>query len=169
MFRFLKNRRWLIRKLCKAWGLSWAEWFLLVRASGLFLAVALGLKLLPFETLLARLGGRGRVKGERPGGHPISVERVAYIVELASRYHMLKPTCLKKAIVLYRILRTRGVAVELVVGVTKAEGQLKAHAWVDHRGQVISGGAAVDRYLPVGWFGGGEATGKRLARQRQTP
>ena len=159
----------LTRKLRKAWALSRAEWLLLIRASGLLLAVELGLKLLPFKTLLALLRGSGVMKGERPVGHPVSLGRMAYLVEVASHYHVLEPTCLKKALVLYRLLRRRGMAVELVVGVTKAEGKFEAHAWLEHRGQVIGEGPAVDRYAPLRCFNGGDVLAKDIRGRRQTP
>ena len=163
----LRDRRWLTRKLRKAWVLPWTEWLFLIQASVLLPAVALGLKLLPFKTLLALLQDRGTVESDALGKRIVNPERAASLVEVASRYHMLKPTCLQKALVLYRLLRRKGVEVELIIGVTKAKGALEAHAWLEYHGRVILGGQ-VERYAPLHWFDGGEALAKSIVRQRQT-
>lgn len=144
-----RGRGWLTEKLRRARALSAAEWLLLIQASSLLLAVEPGLKLLPFKTLLALLqqtgaaGQAGRLEGA------VSPDRVAYLVEVASRYHVLKPTCLKKALVLYRLLRRRGVEVELVIGVRRAEERLEAHAWVQHGRRAVGGGREAERHAPL--------------------
>lgn len=164
-----KGRGWLIGKLRKASrALSRSDWLLIMQASGLLLAVELGLKLVSFKTLMALLQGRGSVSGEGPSADPVNPERVAYLVEVASRYHMLKPTCLKKALVLYGLLRRRGIEVDLVVGVRKAEGRLEGHAWVKHDGQVIGGGPVGERYTPLHRFEGGEALARTIRRLRRS-
>ena len=164
----LRHRRRLTRRLRKAWTLPWADWCLLLQASGLFLAVELAVKLLSFKTLMIFLQRGGSVDGDALGESPVSPEHVAYLVEVASRYHVLKPTCLKKALVCYRLLRKKGVEVELVVGAMKGESGLEAHAWLEHHGRVILGGS-VEGYAPLRWFDGAAALARNIERQRQTP
>ena len=163
-----RHSRWLTRRLRKAWALSWADWCLLLQASSFFLAVELGVKLLPFKTLMVLLQRRGSVEGDELGQSTVSSDRVAYLVEVASRYHVLTPTCLKKALVCYRLLRKKGVEVELVVGATKVESGLAAHAWLEHHGRVILGGP-VEEYAPLRWFDSGEALARNIARRKHTP
>jgi hypothetical protein len=43
-------------------------------------------------------------------------------------------TCLRRALVLQRLLAARGHAVSLNVGVRRQHGALEAHAWIEHRG-----------------------------------
>jgi hypothetical protein len=164
----LRDKRWLTCKLCKAWALSWGDWLYILQASGLLVAVELGLKLVPLKTLMALLQGRGSGAEERPSEEAVSFERMAYLVEVAARYHVLKLACLQKALVLYRLLQRQRVEVDLVIGVMKAEERLAAHAWLEYRGQVIGGGP-VDAYAPLRRFDGGEALARNLERQRQTP
>lgn len=43
-------------------------------------------------------------------------------------------TCLRRALVLQRILARAGHAVVLVIGVRRSDGELQAHAWIEHGG-----------------------------------
>lgn len=43
-------------------------------------------------------------------------------------------TCLRRALVLQRLLAARGHRVTLQVGVRREQGALQAHAWLEHRG-----------------------------------
>ena len=158
------DRGWLTRKLRKAWALSWAEWRFLLQASGLFIAVEVGLKLLPFKSLLTLLEGRGSVGGEGRCEDRVGFHREARLVEVASRYHVLKPTCLKRALVLYGLLRRKGIAVELVIGATKAGGKLEAHAWLEHQGLVTLGGPEGEQYAPLHHVGGWETSPENIGR-----
>jgi hypothetical protein len=94
---------------------------------------------------------------------------MAYLVEITARYHVLKFTCLQKALVLYRFLKRKGVEVELVIGVMKAEERLVAHAWLEYHGRVIGGGPAVDRYAPLHGGDSRQSLAKVIASERQTP
>lgn len=124
----------MLRKLHKAWALSWADWRLLVNISALLLKVRVLLKLFPFKVVMRRLSGTAG-----PQNEALSPDWAAYLLELASRYHVLTPTCLEKALVLCSILRTRGITAELTIGTRKENGQFHAHAWVEHQGQIIMG------------------------------
>jgi len=165
----LRTKRRLPGKLRKAWALSWRDWLCLLRASGLLLAVELGLKCIPLKTLMALLQGRGVGVVAEPSGEAGSCERLAYCVEVAARYHVLQFSCLQKALVLYRLLHRQGIAVELVIGVRKADERLAAHAWLAYHGRVIGGGPAVDCYAPLHSCDSGEALAKGRAREKATP
>jgi hypothetical protein len=137
-------------KLRKALELSASDWLTIVQATGWFAAVEIGLRLLKVRTLLNILGGKKEDK-RRPGSDRVrpSLERTAYCVEIASRFHALHPTCLKKALVLYAMAARNGVQVRLILGTAKTGGKLDAHAWVEHQGRVILGGPGSERYLPL--------------------
>ncbi|OFV94540.1 MAG: hypothetical protein A3H28_11795 [Acidobacteria bacterium RIFCSPLOWO2_02_FULL_61_28] len=138
-------------KLAKARDLSRGEWLLLLQSSVFLPAVRCGLKLLPFKTVMALFAGKqslDALDGKRVRSDRIRPDRLAYLVEVASCHHFLKPTCLEKALLLIRILRQRGLEADLRIGTAKTDGRFEAHAWVEHRGQVLLGGP-VERYSPL--------------------
>ncbi len=57
-------------------------------------------------------------------------------VHLASRYHPTL-TCLRRALVLWYLLRRQRLAAELHIGTRFHEGEFQAHAWVDCDGQIV--------------------------------
>lgn len=136
-------------KLRKAFALSPSDWILVAQAAAWFAVVEIGLRVLKLRTLPTIFQNHkpaNRVEGDRPG---VSPARVRYCVELASRFHPLHPTCLKKALVLYAMLTRRGVNARVIVGAAKSDSKLDAHAWIEHQGQVILGGPATDQYAPL--------------------
>ena len=135
-------------KLAKARELSGAEWLLLLKVWAFLPVVRLGVKLLPFKTLVSLFPGKQSLDGQGTQKDTPAPDRLAYLVEVASRHHLLKPTCLEKSLVLYGILRRRRVEADLRIGTTKKDGRFQAHAWVEHRGQVLQGGP-VERYSPL--------------------
>ena len=135
-------------KLAKARELSGAEWLLLLKVSALLPVVRLGGKLLPFKTLVSLFSGNQSLDGQGTRKDRPAPDRLAYLVEVASRHHLLKPTCLEKSLVLYGILRRKHVEAALRIGTTKKDGRFEAHAWVEHRGQVLLGGP-VEHYSPL--------------------
>lgn len=144
----LNESQGLSVKLRKAGQLSASDWLLLMRAMGWFVVVELGLRLFALKTLLAILERGGRSGEMRTGRGSASPDRAAYCVELASRLDPFDATCLKKALVLYALLKRKGVDVRLVIGATKAGRKLDAHAWLEHQGRVIIGESS-DPYAPL--------------------
>lgn len=73
-------------------------------------------------------------------------ERIAWLVEAAARHGLLRgrlqPTCLRKSLVLYRLLRERGCQPRLVIGARSAAdhsgpARFRAHAWVEFQGRLL--------------------------------
>lgn len=83
--------------------------------------------------------------GERPGsgegggiGEGDEAGRVARSVARACRLVPWDPSCLVRALALERLLRRRGLeAARVRVGVRREGGDFAAHAWVEHRGEVV--------------------------------
>jgi hypothetical protein len=146
-----------VPRLCKALRLSASDWLLIVQATLWFAVVELGLRLLQLRAVLAILHGENRSDRNslsQPSGVASgNPERSGYCVELASRFHPLHPTCLKKALVLYALLTRRGFDVQLLIGAAKArtntEAKLDAHAWLEYEGRVILGGPGRERYATL--------------------
>jgi Transglutaminase-like superfamily len=127
----------LTRALHKASTLSRGDWGVLARAMGLLPAVSVGLRLVGLRRMIALGEMRTAVSRRRGGDDPGNFARTAWLVEIAGRYCLPRPTCLAKALVVFTLLKRRGLPAELVIGVSKTQGLLEGHAWVE------LGGAAV--------------------------
>jgi Transglutaminase-like superfamily len=64
--------------------------------------------------------------------------RTAWLVQVAARFCAGRESCLAQSLVLWWLLRQRGLVSELRVGVRKRGGQLQAHAWVEYRDLVLN-------------------------------
>lgn len=62
----------------------------------------------------------------------------ARLVNAASRHTLFTNTCLHRSLALWWLLRRRGIDCELRVGARKRDAALEAHAWVEHRGVIVS-------------------------------
>lgn len=58
-------------------------------------------------------------------------EEVARWVDAAYRRSPFSPTCLTRSLVLYRILRARGIPCRLQIGLRKENAILEGHAWIE--------------------------------------
>jgi len=139
-----------VPRLRKALDLSASDWVLIAQATLWFAAVEFGLRFLPLRTVLAQLHHQ-RPSGQETCGPTSAIpERAAYCVELASRLYPFRPTCLKKALVLYSLLNRRGFDVQVQLGAARDSGRLEAHAWVEHQGRIILGAPTPGRYATLG-------------------
>ena len=69
----------------------------------------------------------------------------AKMVKLAIRHGPYRATCLPESLVLWALLRRRGVPVELRIGTRVDSNEFKAHAWVEIQGAVINDASDVQR------------------------
>lgn len=123
-------------KLHAARSLSFEEWKLFWQAWFLLLAVDIGLRLLPFHRLQAWL--RGRVtnqEGIEPSGAEAVIEQTWRIVNIAARNHLYAMTCLRRALVMQKILAGHNIQAELRFGFIKKDNGLNAHAWIEYGGR----------------------------------
>jgi hypothetical protein len=99
------------------------------------LAIELGLRLTSVSTLLARL--------DRIEQSCWSASSPSYRLDrfAAAAYRLLPigSTCLRESLVLYALLRRRGAAPKLRLGVNKEAGRLAAHAWIECTGLTTGG------------------------------
>ena len=135
------------------------------------LAIRLGLWLLPFRTVLGLLerviklpGARACTDGE--------AEWLSRVVSAVSR-GLPQATCLTQALALQAMLQRRNWPATLRLGVARdGNGRFIAHAWVECEGQVLIGGAELERYAVMPTLGasrpGGEPSplASRSVRQR---
>lgn len=102
---------------------------------------------------LAVLDGLAIGTSESPVA-PAQVERARHLSNLVARTAGAlpwRPTCLRQALALRRMLRRRGVPCAIHLGVTGVEG-FAAHAWVTVGTVVILGGAGLPRYTELARF-----------------
>jgi hypothetical protein len=127
---------------------------LLLRAWWHLLLVDVSLRFLPVTLLLRRTGLRQN--GVSPG---VPLERIGWLLGVARRYSPVRTTCLKEALVLARAMRAEGLDAAVRIGVARRDGGLRAHAWVEHHGQVVFGAAETGVYTVLA-----AASGRRDAR-----
>lgn len=70
---------------------------------------------------------------------------ICRLVGMASRHGLCAATCLRQALVLWFLLRRRGMPAELRIGVRKTAEGLEAHAWVESDGRVLDGTDSMSR------------------------
>jgi hypothetical protein len=114
---------------------------------GWLLIADLALRWLPYrraESLLTK--GLNR-KARRPSAGEIAA--LAAQVDAVARYHLYPMQCLRRALVLRRVLHARGVATDLRFGVCKEEDRLVAHAWLEHEGRSLDPNPATKGYVTL--------------------
>jgi Transglutaminase-like superfamily len=146
--------------LARTRALTGQEWLVLLEAAALTPVAAMAVRGLPLPKAVAfvRVVNFGRCVSPlaRTDTPLLALDRLSTLVEWsASRFGA---RCLVQAIVLQATLRSRGVRSDLVVGAAPGEAAqtlegsslraLVAHAWVEHEGSVLMGGAEV-QYVPL--------------------
>ena len=141
------------RSIGRFFRLSWRRRLLLVEAAAWLGIARLAVLLLPFRWLAPRFG---RKMAESPASDPREADvgrRVAWAVRIASRHTPWHNKCLGEAIAGKAMLRRRGVASTLYLGLAKAEsGGLEAHAWLRCGSRILTGGGLSQSYTVVATF-----------------
>ncbi|HSH95784.1 MAG TPA: lasso peptide biosynthesis B2 protein [Roseimicrobium sp.] len=118
------------------------------------------LVLLPLTALTIRVFGlnatRALLTGKLPmKPHPTQPSReevigVVRLVRIARRYHSRWTNCLTHSLVLWLMLRRRGVAAEIRIGTQyDSAHRFSAHAWVEWEGLILNDSQDVGiRYAP---------------------
>ena len=127
-------------------ALNSADRRLILEAAALLSVVSIGLRICRFRQLRDMLTWFGP-----PVGHPNtrprlpapnSADRVAWAISAVTRTRQRSMTCLVRALATETMLRRRGIASDLRLGV-RNDGDpadpLKAHAWIECDGLVVMG------------------------------
>jgi len=106
-------------------------------------AIGAALHLLDFKRVLELLARLVPAPSEpQPAGAASSssdeAQRIARLVSIAANHGPYRATCLRQSLALWWVLRRRGIAAELRIGVRKDGGELQSHAWVEHAGQALN-------------------------------
>lgn len=146
----------IARKLGRLHALGTEERRALVQGWVLLAVLQPGLRILPFKRLMRLLAAGG----PRPAARSPSPERLAFLVDLAARYQWPAPTCLVKSLAVYALLVRRGLDAGIVIGASKKDGRLDAHAWPEHMGRPLTDASTRSRYEPlIRWRRGTDGLG----------
>jgi hypothetical protein len=110
-------------------ALSRSDWQLLAEAVAGAVALEVGLRVFPFNRLLTWFDGSHREHGST--APEIGYDACRRAVDRAYQWMPVSQTCLKHSLVLYRLLRRRGLAVRFRLGVRRDRESIGAHAWVE--------------------------------------
>ncbi len=141
-----------LKRKAESWNsLSKSDRGLLVSAVFLLPIVATSLKTVGLQRTQSWLA-RNALAPMRPATEQTraDVRRAVHIVAAACRRHPVRSSCLPRTIVLWGLLRRRGIGGDLRIGVRyDTQGQFEAHAWLEWNGEVLNDAADVARqYLP---------------------
>ena len=123
-------------KLAKLRALSWPERRTLLAAMAWMPLFWLGLHGLGLRRFQAWLQRPRLLIGNDLSMHEIM--GMATTVNRAARLVRIPANCLTRSLLLGWLLRRRGVASQLRIGVKLNEGSLAAHAWVEYAGIAIN-------------------------------
>jgi hypothetical protein len=129
--------------------LSYQDFIMAAEAAACVIPVELALRRqVPLAALVAQFAGTDRNNGS--GRETVDVGRAARLVDAVTACYP-NTTCLKKSLILLRLLRKRGVPAELRLGVRKVDDDFSAHAWIECAGRTLLDGGTAHLYstLPL--------------------
>jgi hypothetical protein len=132
-----------------------AERRLALRAIALLAATRAALRIFSFERAHALTAGSRRAAGSGPTDLPRAVRRAV----IRAARSLPGSSCLAQSLVAERLLRERGEAAHLSIGIanspdaTTARVGLDAHAWVESGGVLVTGDDPHERYQVLATFG----------------
>ncbi|HUJ31691.1 MAG TPA: lasso peptide biosynthesis B2 protein [Candidatus Acidoferrum sp.] len=121
--------------------LSGFERAIVVEAAAALTVTWAGLRLAGFQrwkNLLARLASRPEETSAQESSALDAARVIARMEAAAARNVFFHPTCLERSMVLWWLLRSRGIPAELRVGARKEADRLEAHAWVELQGAPLN-------------------------------
>ncbi len=81
--------------------------------------------------------------------------RVRHAVLVAVRYAPVEFVCFPQCLAASALLRRRGLGTRLHYGVTRQEGRLVAHTWLESGGEMVIGGEVAGGYSTLGVYASG--------------
>jgi hypothetical protein len=130
----------------KFWRLSGYERGIALEAAGGLLATWLGLRLAGFrrwKSVLAHLAPSANTNARQQNtSQRESAEVIARMAAAAARNVFFDTNCLEQSLVLWWLLRRRGIAAELRIGARKEFERFEAHAWVEVESAALNNAGA---------------------------
>jgi hypothetical protein len=115
--------------------------------SVLLLLVDAGLRSMGYRRLRASLAAHPQHLTKYPGNEVEAIEvsrHVSYLVTVAARHGLLQPSCLRQSLLIWWLLRRKGIPTDLRIGVKKQGVQLYAHAWIRLGNEIINDSVEVE-------------------------
>jgi len=138
-----------LNELMKTWRgfrrLNGFERGIALEAAAVLAATWVGLRLAGFrrwKTVVTWLAPKpAPTSSARDTGHLDSARVVTRLEESVARHLFFGSNCLERSLVLWWLLRVRGISAELRIGARKEADRFEAHAWVELGGEVLSSGS----------------------------
>jgi hypothetical protein len=123
------------------------------REAALYLIVAqIAVRLLP-PSFVLRWASRPLKRIRRFSG--FEIDWVAWAIQTAGSKRWVGVVCLPRALAAQTMLRRRGIASLLCLGVARGETGLTTHAWLEIGQDIFVGGAERDRFTKIRQFSSG--------------
>jgi hypothetical protein len=130
----------------KFWRFNGYERGIALEAAGGLLATWVGLRLTGFrrwKNVLARLAPSVNTAArQQTASQKESPELIARMEAAAARNVFFRTNCLEQSLVLWWLLRRRGISAELRIGARKEFERFEAHAWVELESAVLNDASA---------------------------
>ena len=125
---------------------------LLLETYGLMLLAKVALRLLPSrKILLWQQRASARITDARPSSES-DLQQVAWAVAAAARRSPVRLVCFPQALAAGALLRARGIPTKLHYGVTRIDGVLSTHVWLEAAGQIVTGGREAAQFSTLAVF-----------------
>ena len=141
-----------MRELARLRALTPFERRMLVVAIAAMPVVAAGVSILgfgPLHALMARWPRPGSVRFRPADDEAARAESLAKVVAIAAAHGPVRATCLRRSLLLWWLLRCRGIDTVLRVGVNRDSGTLQAHAWLELRGKPLNDPEDISQRFPA--------------------
>jgi hypothetical protein len=145
-----------VNALRKFLALPAGKQLLLIEAWMYLGAARAALLSLPFRRISRHLGRQLNSQDEAISNGPTSVaaREIGWAVELMSRHTSWESACLAQSIAGKFMLRRRGLASRISLGLRKDEaGKLTAHAWLRAGNEILIGGSGHEEFTVLSTFG----------------
>jgi hypothetical protein len=132
--------------------MPWADRLLLLEALIRLGAARLFVALFSGKTVLSRLGPQAETSDHDDPDAQDLVSRIRWALAAASRRAPWRCQCLEQAIAGKWMLRSRGYATTLYLGLALAD-EIEAHAWLRCGSLIVTGGTGEARFAVMSKFG----------------
>lgn len=142
-------------------GLSWAERWFALKCIFLLQAVSISIRWFGFNPVYSWLKRRGQGFSLQTENKPEFADQAAYVGALVGvanrRIPSLAVSCLPESMTVWWLLRRRGIASDLRLGIRRSDDRLDGHAWVEINSRVVSGDPNVAQdFIPLDALSGSQ-------------
>ena len=126
------------------------DWRMLITASLLLPVIDMGLRIWGFRRVYVGLANLSPIQAE--SAHSLAdadIVRLVRMVNVAANRGIVRVTCLRRSLAIWWLLRRRGVASEIRIGVRREQDLFMAHAWVERDGLVLNDRADIAQSFAV--------------------